>query len=61
VLPERGIPEMKWNLRADFATWGTAGMGSLSCKSVLWIVLNRPNRGVRILSGPGPGVRAIAV
>jgi hypothetical protein len=30
VLPERGIPEMKWNLRADFATWGTAGMGFLS-------------------------------
>src|ERR1700734_1583914 len=46
VLPERGIPEMKWNLRADFATWGTAGMGSLSCY--------RPNRGVRrMISGPG--------
>src|SRR5579863_4318984 len=46
VLPERGIPEMKWNLRTDFATWGTAGMGSLSC--------NRPNRGVRrMISGPG--------
>src|SRR5580700_7006559 len=46
VLPERGIPEMKWNLRADFATWGTAGMGSLS--------YNRRNRGVqRIISGPG--------
>src|SRR5579863_4712307 len=46
VLPERGIPEMKWNLRADFATWGTAGMGSLFC--------NRPNRGVqRMISGPG--------
>ena len=38
VLPERGIPEMKWNLRADFATWGTAGMWSLSCGSVLWMV-----------------------
>src|ERR1700722_2880516 len=52
VLPERGIPEMKWNLRADFATWGTAGMGSLSC--------NRPNRGVRrMISGPSNGVRAV--
>jgi hypothetical protein len=38
VLPERGIPEMKWNLRADFATWGTAGIGPLSCDSVLWVV-----------------------
>jgi hypothetical protein len=36
VLPERGIPEMKWNLRTGFATWGSAGMGSLSCGSVLW-------------------------
>jgi hypothetical protein len=26
VLPERGIPEMKWNFRAGFATWGAAGM-----------------------------------
>src|ERR1700691_2144606 len=53
VLPERGIPEMKWNLRADLATWGTAGMGSLSC--------NRPNRGVRMISGPGYGVLAVVV
>src|ERR1700685_4413717 len=52
VLPERGIPEMKWNLRADFATWGTAGMGSLSCK--------RPTQGVRrVISGPSNGVRAV--
>src|SRR5579863_5910867 len=53
VLPERGIPEMKWNLRADFATWGTAGMGSLSYGWVLWIGYNRPNRGVWMISGPG--------
>src|SRR5215831_13324368 len=26
VLPERGSPETKWNFRADFATWGVAGM-----------------------------------
>jgi hypothetical protein len=30
VLPERGIPEIKWNFRADFATWGAAGIGALS-------------------------------
>src|SRR6516225_5291481 len=27
VVPERGSPEMKWNLRAGFAPWGAAGMG----------------------------------
>jgi hypothetical protein len=32
---------MKWNLRADFATWGTAGMGP-SPVSVLWIVETAP-------------------
>jgi hypothetical protein len=37
VLPERGIPEMKWNFRADFATWVAAGMWTLS-GSVMWIV-----------------------
>jgi hypothetical protein len=30
VLPERGIPEMKWNFRADFAAWVAAGMRALS-------------------------------
>src|SRR6202007_2737164 len=29
VLPERGSPEIKWNFRADFATWDAAGMGPL--------------------------------
>jgi hypothetical protein len=31
VLPERGIPEMKWNFRGDFAAGGAAGMVALSC------------------------------
>jgi hypothetical protein len=30
VLPERGIPEIKWNFRADFAVLGAAGMWGLS-------------------------------
>src|SRR5215813_7849528 len=32
VLPERGSPEMKWNLRADFTAWDATGMRALSAK-----------------------------
>jgi hypothetical protein len=26
VLPERGIPDMKWNFRVAFESWDAAGM-----------------------------------
>src|SRR5215469_18705793 len=29
VVPARGSPEMKWNLRADFATWGAGISGAI--------------------------------
>jgi hypothetical protein len=38
VVPERGSPEMKWNFRVDFATWGAAGMWGLCSGAVMWIV-----------------------
>src|SRR5258705_289270 len=57
VLPERGIPEMKWNFRGDFATWGAAGMGALPCGSVMVLYKNAPTAVRRMVPNPGYGVR----
>src|SRR5262249_1428767 len=47
VLPERGSPDMKWNLRAGVAVAGAAGMRAVS--------LDR-NVGRRELRRPSPAV-----